>query len=263
VHILENVLFGSVLTVSGNDLLVLAIVGSLVMALALPLYNRIMLASFNPQLAAVRGVAVKTLDYLFVILVTLITVAAVKVIGAILVGALLVIPAAAARLLSQSLKGFFWCSVLIATVSTLCGILAADHLRPADPVRRRDHSGRRHRLRPRRHCARGCSESEREPWINDFLLRKLTLAMTLCGVVGSPLLAAENPQPLRVLASLPITYGLGEVLLKGTDVSLERAAPANLPGSRQTAYFTGRGAPALGNWQRCRCGDRRALAVGG
>ena len=31
---------------------------------------------------------------------------------------------AAARLLSQSLKGFFWCSVLIATVSTLCGILA-------------------------------------------------------------------------------------------------------------------------------------------
>lgn len=55
---------------------------------------------------------------------TLITVAAVKVIGAILVGALLVIPAAAARWLSQSLKGFFWCLVLIATVSTLCGILA-------------------------------------------------------------------------------------------------------------------------------------------
>ena len=123
IHILENVLFGSVLTVNGNDLLVLAVVGALVLGLSLPLYNRIMLASFNPQLAAVRGVAVKSLDYLFVILVTLITVAAVKVIGAILVGALLVIPAAAARLLSQSLKGFFWISVLIATVSTLCGIL--------------------------------------------------------------------------------------------------------------------------------------------
>ncbi|CAI8882064.1 MULTISPECIES: metal ABC transporter permease [Pseudomonas] len=123
VHILENVLFGSVLTVSGQDLLVLGIVASLVLALALPLYNRIMLASFNPQLAAVRGVAVKRLDYLFVVLVTLVTVAAVKVIGAILVGALLVIPAAAARLISQSLKGFFWASVLIATLSTLVGIL--------------------------------------------------------------------------------------------------------------------------------------------
>ena len=123
VHILENVLFGSVLTVSGQDLVVLGIVGALVLGLALPLYNRIMLASFNPQLAAVRGVAVKTLDYLFVVLVTLVTVAAVKVIGAILVGALLVIPAAAARLVSQSLKGFFWASVLIATFSTLIGIL--------------------------------------------------------------------------------------------------------------------------------------------
>ncbi|MGH8381313.1 metal ABC transporter permease [Pseudomonas sp.] len=123
VHILENVLFGSVLTVGGQDLLVLGIAGTLVLALALPLYNRIMLASFNPQLAAVRGVAVKSLDYLFVVLVTLVTVAAVKVIGAILVGALLVIPAAAARLISQSLKGFFWASVLIATLSTLVGIL--------------------------------------------------------------------------------------------------------------------------------------------
>ncbi|MDN7143149.1 metal ABC transporter permease [Pseudomonas sp. JQ170] len=123
VHILENVLFGSVLTVNPQDLLVLGIVGSLVLALALPLYNRIILASFNPQLAAVRGVAVKRLDYLFVVLVTLVTVAAVKVIGAILVGALLVIPAAAARLVSQSLKGFFWASVLIATLSTLAGIL--------------------------------------------------------------------------------------------------------------------------------------------
>ncbi|OUM38602.1 zinc ABC transporter permease [Pseudomonas putida] len=123
VHILENVLFGSVLTVSGQDLVVLGIVAVLVLALALPLYNRIMLASFNPQLAAVRGVAVKTLDYLFVVLVTLVTVAAVKVIGAILVGALLVIPAAAARLVSQSLKGFFFLSVVIATISTLFGIL--------------------------------------------------------------------------------------------------------------------------------------------
>lgn len=123
IHILENVLFGSVLTVSGQDLVVLGIVAGLVLALALPLYNRIMLASFNPQLAAVRGVAVKRLDYLFVVLVTLVTVAAVKVIGAILVGALLVIPAAAARLVSQSLKGFFFASVLIATFSTLIGIL--------------------------------------------------------------------------------------------------------------------------------------------
>ncbi|MFS2198672.1 metal ABC transporter substrate-binding protein [Pseudomonas sp. Pseusp3] len=77
-----------------------------------------------------------------------------------------------------------------------------------------------------------------------FSLRQLTLAVALCGLAATTF-AADSGKPLRVLAALPITYGLGEVLLKGTDVSLERAAPANLPGSRQTAYFTGRGAPAL------------------
>lgn len=123
IHILENVLFGSVLTVNGNDLAVLAVVALLTCAMALPNYNRLMLASFNPQLATVRGVPVKAMDYLFVAMVTLVTVASVKVIGAILVGALLVIPAAAARLLSQSLKGFFCLSVLLATVSTLAGIM--------------------------------------------------------------------------------------------------------------------------------------------
>lgn len=123
IHILENVLFGSVLTVDAGDLAVLAVVAVLVLAATLPLYNQLMLASFNPQLAAVRGVRVKLLDYLFVALVTIVTVAAVKVIGAILVGALLIIPAAAARLLSQSLRGFFWLSVAIATLSTVAGIL--------------------------------------------------------------------------------------------------------------------------------------------
>lgn len=55
-------------------------------------------------------------------------------------------------------------------------------------------------------------------------------------------MAAEK---IQLLASLPVTYGLGEALLKGTDVSLARAAPDNLPGTRQSAYFSGRGAPAL------------------
>ncbi len=77
-----------------------------------------------------------------------------------------------------------------------------------------------------------------------FSLRQLTLAVALCGLANAAC-AADGAKPLRVLASLPITYGLGEVLLKGTDINLERAAPANLPGSRQTAYFTGRGGPAL------------------
>jgi hypothetical protein len=75
-----------------------------------------------------------------------------------------------------------------------------------------------------------------------FSLRQLALALAFGGAVITSSMAAEKVQ---LLASLPVTYGLGEALLKGTDVSLARAAPDNLPGTRQSAYFSGRGAPAL------------------
>lgn len=65
------------------------------------------------------------------------------------------------------------------------------------------------------------------------------------GVGAAALSKATSGKPLKVLAALPVTYGLAEILLKDTGVTLERAAPARLPGSRQTSYFTGRGAPAL------------------
>ncbi|WP_122671776.1 metal ABC transporter solute-binding protein, Zn/Mn family [Pseudomonas viridiflava] len=82
-----------------------------------------------------------------------------------------------------------------------------------------------------------------------FTLRRMTLALAMTGLLYNAVSAADataqSAQPVRVLASLPITYGLGQILLKDSDVVLERAAAANLPGSRQTAYFTGRGAEAL------------------
>lgn len=122
IHILENVLFGSVLTVNAMDLAVLASIAALTLVALHRTYNRAMLASFHAPLAHARKLPVLWLDYVFVMLVTLVTVAAVKVIGALLVGALLVIPAATARLLAASMRGFFWLTVAIATMSMVVGI---------------------------------------------------------------------------------------------------------------------------------------------
>lgn len=74
-------------------------------------------------------------------------------------------------------------------------------------------------------------------------LHRLSLVLTVCSLLSAPLYAEQ--QPVRILASLPITYSLGASLLEGTAVQLQRAAPANLPASRQSAYFSGRGASAL------------------
>lgn len=79
----------------------------------------------------------------------------------------------------------------------------------------------------------------------------LLLALALTGASGLHANAGERPTlgtpppSVHVLASLPITFGLSQQLLQGSGVILERAAPASLPGSRQAAYFSGRGAPEL------------------
>lgn len=122
-HVLEGVLFGSILTVNDLDLTVLVVVALACSAIALPLYNHMLLGSFHRSLAHARGVPVLAYDYLFVVLISLLTVACVKIVGAVLVEALLVIPAAAARNISRSLRQFVGFSVAIATISCLAGVI--------------------------------------------------------------------------------------------------------------------------------------------
>ncbi|MFJ4440899.1 metal ABC transporter solute-binding protein, Zn/Mn family [Pseudomonas sp. NPDC089422] len=69
-------------------------------------------------------------------------------------------------------------------------------------------------------------------------LKHLTLAVALAGL---PAFASAT----QVLATLPVTHSLASALLDGTAVQLTRAAPANLPASRQPSYFSSRGGAAL------------------
>ena len=69
-------------------------------------------------------------------------------------------------------------------------------------------------------------------------LKRLTLALALAGL---PSLSFAT----QVLTTLPITHSLASALLDGTAVQLKRAAPANLPASRQPSYFSSRGGPSL------------------
>jgi zinc transport system permease protein len=123
-HILDTVMFGSILTVNDTDITVLLVTAALTAGTALPLFNQMLLASLNPSLAHVRGIKVHLLEYVFVLLVTILTVACVKIIGAVLVEALLLIPAAAARNLNRSIRGFVLWSIAFSTVSCLVGIYA-------------------------------------------------------------------------------------------------------------------------------------------
>jgi ABC-type Zn uptake system ZnuABC Zn-binding protein ZnuA len=81
-------------------------------------------------------------------------------------------------------------------------------------------------------------------------LKHLTLALALTGLPGLALAAqpaarAPSSATTSVLTTLPVTHSLAASLLDGTSVQLKRAAPANLPATRQPSYFSGRGGASL------------------
>jgi zinc transport system permease protein len=114
VHQVESVLFGSLLTVTDGDLLLLLIVGVLVSVLLVREYNKLLLDSLSPPLARVSGADSAFLEYFFAILLTLSIVVSLKVIGALLVEALVVVPAAASRNVARSARSYLIWSVLVA-----------------------------------------------------------------------------------------------------------------------------------------------------
>ena len=133
-HLVEQVLFGSVLTADGQDIAILLVMFVLIVTLAFKYSNKAYLTALSPEIAKSLRVKTKLHDYSFVLLIALMTVAAVKIIGAILVGALLLIPAASARLLAQNLQGMLLWSIFIATTSALTGVLLPMYMLWAMPT---------------------------------------------------------------------------------------------------------------------------------
>lgn len=125
VHQLEAVMFGSVLTVSWGDVALLCAVAALVAVLLLPRLNALVLDALDPGFSAARGLDGARLEYLFVVALTLAIVASVKVMGALMVEALLVVPAAAARNVARSFRGLMVGSVLVAVGASVAGLLAS------------------------------------------------------------------------------------------------------------------------------------------
>ena len=114
VHQVESVLFGSLLTVTDGDLALLVVVGLIVGALLWREYNRLLLDSLSPPLAKISGANPAYLEYFFALLLTVSIVVSLKIIGALLVEALVVVPAASARNVARGTRSYLIWSVLVA-----------------------------------------------------------------------------------------------------------------------------------------------------
>ena len=120
-----GLLTGQIVAVDDPKLASMTIMTVVVLIAMVVMWRPLSFASLDPEVASARGVPVKWLGITFVIVLGIAVAAAVQVVGALLVLALLVTPAAAALRLSTSQVWVPVLSVLFALVSMLGGILLA------------------------------------------------------------------------------------------------------------------------------------------
>lgn len=119
---LTSFLIGSVLGVSTEDLQLTAIVGAIVIATILLGRRELFTVAFDPTFATSTGLHVRRYDQLFLVLLSLAIVVSLQTVGTILVLAMLVTPAATARLLTDRLPLLMVLSVLIGSLSGVAGL---------------------------------------------------------------------------------------------------------------------------------------------
>lgn len=120
-----GLLTGQIVAVDDPKLASMTVMTLIVLIAMLVMWRPLSFASLDPEVAAARGVQVKWLGIVFMIVLGIAVAAAVQVVGALLVLALLVTPAAAALRLSSSALWVPILSVLFALVSMIGGILLA------------------------------------------------------------------------------------------------------------------------------------------
>ncbi|MBE9528695.1 MAG: metal ABC transporter permease [Proteobacteria bacterium] len=119
---LFSYLFGNILTVPRSDLFIMLVLDIVILACVLLFYREFYALSFDEEFATVIGMPTRLLYLLLLCLVALSVVVLIRVVGIILVIALLTIPVAIARQYVSSFKAMMTLSVVTGTVMTVSGL---------------------------------------------------------------------------------------------------------------------------------------------
>jgi len=125
---LLSYLFGSITTVTAQDVIVMSILGLLIVGLMAFLYQQLIYLSFDEEAALVSGVPVRRLNTILMILTAITVSVAMRVVGVLLIGALMVIPVVTASQLRRSFRQTILFAVLFSLIAILVGLFGAFYL---------------------------------------------------------------------------------------------------------------------------------------
>jgi len=117
----ESFLFGDLVSTDGHDLITLFVVALITFGFLIWMNNSLVFASFNPSLAISRQIPVRMANYLFIVLLAIIVNLCLRAIGALLINALLIVPAATAANLCRNMRQLFWWSIGLCLFAGVAG----------------------------------------------------------------------------------------------------------------------------------------------
>lgn len=124
----QKYLIGDILSITPQEILLLAVVAVGAATLWVVMYNKMLLANLHRTLAKSRGIRVFATEQLFALLTALIVTIAIRWTGLLIINALLVLPAAAARFVTRSSRGYLLVAILISLLSSVVGLAASYYL---------------------------------------------------------------------------------------------------------------------------------------
>jgi zinc transport system permease protein len=120
---LMSYLFGNILTVTLEDIITIVIFSIASLFLIMRYYHQLLFVAYDEEVAQTSGINVSLLNFLLMTIVALVVALSIRVVGSLLIGALMIIPVMAALQFKQSFLKSMFLSVLISTLSVLFGLI--------------------------------------------------------------------------------------------------------------------------------------------
>lgn len=127
----SSLLIGDILSITPGEIKALLVVFIITFILWWGLYNKMLFVSLNSSLARSKGIKVNLIENIFVVLIAVIVMLAIKWIGILLINALMILPVAAAKNISTNVRQYHLYSVIFSLFSGICGLLVSYYMNVA------------------------------------------------------------------------------------------------------------------------------------
>ncbi|HHU19099.1 MAG TPA: metal ABC transporter permease [Bacilli bacterium] len=125
---LYNYLFGSVSAVSRNDFYGILIIAFIVVSVLIIFYKELFMLSFDEEHAKVSGIHSERIHFLFIVLTALVISASIRIVGVLLVSALMTLPVAASIRIARGFKQTIIYSIVFGEISVIGGLISGYYL---------------------------------------------------------------------------------------------------------------------------------------